>query len=86
MAASKEETAGNAPGAFQLPPYKQAWPIMWYKQVESLMDMQKISNPAFRLVLMQCALPDALQETVAHILEADIPASAAYAQLKAELT
>jgi len=27
-----------------------------------------------------------LKETVAHILEADIPASAAYAQLKAELT
>jgi len=61
---------------------------MWYKykQAESLMDMRKITNPAFRLVLVQCTLPDALQETVAHILEADIPASAAYAQLKAELT
>ena len=50
------------------------------------MDMRKITNPAFRLVLVQCALPDALQETVAHILEADIPGSAAYSQLKAELT
>ena len=59
---------------------------MWYKQAESLMDMRKMTNPAFRLVLVQCTLPDALQETVAHILEADIPASAAYAQLKVELT
>jgi len=86
VAASEEESAGSAPGAFQLPPYKQARPIMWYKQAEALMDMRKITNPAFRLVLVQCALPDALQETVAHILEADAPASTAYAQLKAELT
>ena len=86
VAVSKEETAGNAPGAFQLPPYKQSRPIMWYRQAESLMDMRKITNPAFCLVLVQCALPDALQETVSHILEADIPASAAYSQLKAELT
>jgi len=50
------------------------------------MDMQKITNPTFPLVLVQWALPDALQETVAHILEADIPASAAYSQLKAKLT
>jgi hypothetical protein len=34
---------------------------MWYKQAEALMDMRKITNPAFRLVLVQCALPDALQ-------------------------
>ena len=86
VAASEEESAGKAPGAFQLPPYKQARPIMWYKQAEALMDMRSITNPAFRLVLVQCALPDALQETVAHILEADAPASSAYAQLKAELT
>jgi len=86
VAASEEETAGNAPRAFQLPRYKQARPIMWYKQAESLMDMQKITNPAFRLVLVQCALPDALQENVAHNLKANITASAAYAQLKAELT
>jgi len=59
---------------------------MWYKQAEALMDMRKITNPAFRLVLVQCALPDALQETVAHILEAEAPASTAYSQLKAELT
>ena len=75
VAASEEESAGSAPGAFQLPPYKQARPIMWYKQVESLMDMQKITNPALRLVLVQCALPNALQESVAHILEADILAN-----------
>jgi len=86
VAASEEEPTGSAPEAFQLPPYKQARPIMWYKQAEALMDMQKISNPAFRLVLVQCALPDALQETVAHILEVDVPASTAYSQLKAELT
>ena len=86
VAASEEEMAGNAPGAFQLPPYKQARPIMWFKQVESLMDMREITNPAFRLVLVQCALPDALQETFAHILEAGAPASMAYSQLKAELT
>ena len=48
--------------------------------------MRKKTNPAFRLVLVQCVLPNALQETVAHILEANIPASTAYAQLKAELT
>jgi len=84
--AAEEESDGRAPGAFQLPPYKQARPVMWYKQAEALMDMRKITNPAFRLVLVQCALPDALQETVAHILEADEPASTAYSQLKAELT
>jgi hypothetical protein len=86
VAASEEETAENALGAFQLPPYKQARPVMWYKQAESLMDIRKITNPALRLVLVQCALPDAMQETVAHILEADIPASTAYSQLKAQLT
>jgi len=86
VAASKEEPTGNAPGAFQLPPYKQTQPIMWYRQAESLMDMRKITNPTFRLVLVQCALPDVLQESVAHILEADIPASEAYTQLNAELT
>ena len=86
MAASEEEPSGNAPGAFQLPPYKQTRPIMWYRQAESLMDMRKINNPTFRLVLVQCTLPKALQESVAHILEADIPASEAYTQLKAELT
>jgi len=85
-AASEEESAGSAPGAFQLPPYKQARTVMWYKQAEAQMDMRKITNPAFRLVLVQFALPDALQETVAHILEADAPASTAYSQLKAELT
>ena len=42
VAASKEGTAGNAPGASQLPPFKQAWPILWYKQAESLMDLPKI--------------------------------------------
>ena len=78
VAASEEQPAGTAPGAFQLPPYKQARPTMWYKQAESLMDMRNITNPAFRLVLVQCALSDALQESVAHILEADIPASEAY--------
>jgi len=59
---------------------------MWYKQAESLMNMQKITNPAFHLVLVQCVLPDALQEWVAHKLEANILASEAYSQLKAELT
>jgi hypothetical protein len=86
MAAGEEEPARHAPGAFQPPPYKQARPIMWYKKAESLMDMQKITNPAFRLVLVQCALPDALQESVALILEADTLASEAYSQLKAKLT
>jgi len=47
VAASAEETARNAPGAFQLPPYKQARPIMWYKQAESIMDMRKITKPAW---------------------------------------
>ena len=78
VATSEEESTGNAPGAFQLPSYKQAGPIMWYKQAKSLMDTRKITNPAFCLVLVQCALPDALQESVAPILEADIPASEAY--------
>jgi len=45
-----------------------------------------ITNPAFRLVLVQCALSNALQESVAHIFEANLPASEAYSQLKAELT
>ena len=86
VATSKEQPTGTAPGAFQLPPYKQAKPTMWYKQAESLMDMRNNTNPAFRLVLVQCTLSDALQESVAHIFEANIPASEAYSQLKAELT
>ena len=59
---------------------------MWYEQAESLMEMRNITNPAFCLVLVQCALSDALQELVAHIPEADIPASEAYSQVRAELT
>ena len=86
VAASKKQPSGTALGTFQLPPYKQAWPTMWYKQAESLMDMRNITNPAFYLVLVQCTLSDALQESVAHIFEADLPASEAYSQLKAELT
>jgi hypothetical protein len=86
VATSKEQPAGAAPGAFQPPPYKQARPVMWYKQAEGLMDLRNITNPAFRLVLVQCALSDAQPETVAHIFESDMPASQAYAELKAELT
>ena len=48
--------------------------------------MRYITNPTFRLVLVQCALSDAQQETVAHIFESDMPASQAYDELKAELT
>ena len=86
VATSKEQPTEIAPGTFQLPPYKQARPTMWYKQAESLMDMPNITNPAFCLLLVQCALSDALQESVAHIFEADIPASEPYSQLRAELT
>ena len=50
------------------------------------MDMRNITNPAFCLVLVQCALSNALQESVAYIFEANIPASEAYSQLRAELT
>ena len=39
VAASEEQLTRTAPRAFQLPPYKQARPTMWYKQVESLMNM-----------------------------------------------
>jgi len=45
IATSKEQPAGGAPGAYQLPTYKQARPTMWYKQAESLMDMRNITNP-----------------------------------------
>ena len=31
VAASEEQPSRTAPGAFQLPPYKQARPTMWYK-------------------------------------------------------
>jgi len=86
VAASEEQPSRTALGTFQLPPYKQAWPTMWYKQAESLMDMRNITNPAFYLVLVQCTLSDALQESVAHIFKADLPASEAYSQLKAKLT
>ena len=54
VATSKEQPTGTAPGAFQLPPYKQA---------ESLMDMRNITNPTFRLMLVQCTLSNALQES-----------------------
>ena len=66
FAASEEQPSGTAPGAFHLPPYKQARPTMCYKQAESLMDMRNITNPAFRLVLVQSALSDGLQESVAN--------------------
>ena len=50
------------------------------------MDLRNITNPSYRLVLVQYTLSEAQQEAVAHILESDIPASKAYPQLKAELT
>ena len=50
------------------------------------MDMRNITNPTFCLVFVQCTLSQDLKESVAHILEADIPASEAYSQLKAKLT
>ena len=59
---------------------------MWFKQAVGLMDLCNIANPTYRLVLVQCALSEAQQEAVAHILESDTPASKAYPQLKAELT
>ena len=72
VAASKEQPAGAALGAFQLPPYKQARPVMWFKQLEGLMDLCNIPNPTYHLVLVQCALSNTLQESEAHIFEADI--------------
>ena len=39
------------------------------------MDLCNITNPTYCLVLVQCALSEAQQEAVAHILESDIPAS-----------
>ena len=50
------------------------------------MDLCNITNPSYRLVLVQCSLSEAQQEAVAHILESDMPASEAYSQLRAELT
>jgi len=69
VATSEEQPARAAPGAFQLPPYKQTRPVMWFKQVEGLMDLCNITNPTFRLVLVQCALSEAQQKAVAHILK-----------------
>jgi hypothetical protein len=84
--ASGETSTGVDPGAFQLPPYKEARPVMWFKQAEALMDMQNFTNPRFCLLLAQCALSEAQQEAVVHVLEKDLPASEAYTQLRAELT
>ena len=45
------------------------------------MELRNITNLAYHLVLVQCALSETQQEAVAHILESKLPASEAYTQL-----
>ena len=60
-----------SPG-FPATPYKQARPVLWFKQAEGLMDLRNITNPCYRLVLVQCDLSEAQQAVVVHILESKI--------------
>lgn len=80
-----ESRYGADPGAFQLPPYWEDQPTLWFNQAEGLMRGRNIVDPYYQFILVQCALTRAQQCTVAHILGATPPPPDAYQQLKAEL-
>jgi hypothetical protein len=76
---------GSDPGSFQLPPYREDRPALWFIHAEGLMDMRNITDPYFRVILVQTALSYAQQDTVAHILEKGPAQPGVYQLLKAEL-
>ena len=69
QAAAAAEMAGGAnPGSFQLPPYQEDSPTLWFDYAEGLMDMRRITNPYFRATLVQQALTYAQQDAIAGVL------------------
>jgi len=76
---------GSEPRSFQLPPYREDRPSLWFRQAEGQMTMRNITNEYFKVILVQAALTNAQQDAVASILEQDPLHSDAYQSLKAEL-
>ncbi len=69
QAAAAADMAGGAdPGSFQLPPYREDSPTLWFDYAEGLMDMRRITNPYFRATLVQQALTYAQQDAIAGVL------------------
>jgi len=83
--ASVGDRQGSNPGSFQLPPYWEDRPELWFNQAEGLMRGRKITDPIYQAVLVQTALTRPLQEVVAHILELMLPPSDVFQQLRASL-
>ena len=83
--ASKGDRLGSDPGSFQLPPYWEDRPELWFNLAEGLMQVRKITDPIYRAVLVQKALTRPRQEVVAHILELLPPPSDVFQQLRAKL-
>jgi hypothetical protein len=83
--ASKGDHQGSDPGSFQLPPYWEDRPELWFNQAEGLMRGLKITDPIYQAVLVQTALTRPQQEAVAHILELSPLPSNVFQQLRAEL-
>ena len=80
--ASDGDRQGSDPGSFQLPPYWEDRPELWFNQAEGLMRGRKITDPIYQAVLVQTALTRPQQEAVAHILELSPPPSDVFQQLK----
>ena len=78
-------STGSEPRSFQLPPYREDRPSLWFRQAEGQMTMRNITNEYFKVILVQAALTNAQQDAVASILEQDPLPSDAYQSLKAEL-
>ena len=76
---------GSEPRSFQLPPYREDRPSLWFRQAEGQMTMRNITNDYFKVILVQAALTNVQQDAVASILEQDPLLSDAYQLLKAEL-
>lgn len=78
--------SGSDPGSFQLPPYREDRPSLWFINAEGQMDMRNIIDPYYRVILVQTALSYAQQDAVAHILvKAPTQPAEAYQLLKTEL-
>jgi hypothetical protein len=76
---------GSEPRSFQLPPYREDRPSLWFRQAEGQMTRRNITNEYFKVILVQAALTNAQQDAVASILEQEPLPSDAYQSLKAEL-
>jgi len=62
---------GSEPRSFQLPPYREDRPSLWFRQAEGQMTIRNITDEYFKVILVQAALTNAQQDAVASILEQD---------------